>query len=144
MQEVSLYLTLEEEDLLFSLFERNKVEFISHQSIPKLKIVPDLVSLLKQELLKINLKFSDLHSIYWDEKESSWNSNRLISIFLKTLGFSIPKLSIYIRNYNKDDLVSFSTIKDEKELFLSHLGKFKLNSWREIKALYNSCQITNT
>lgn len=143
VEKLSLYITFIENNLFFALFNKKDLTFYSTKSITKTKIVPELVENLQLELKKLNLTFSNLHAIYWDEKEVGWNSNRLISIFLKTLGFTFSELFIYIKKNKEESWLSPEFLQGNKERFLTYLDKFKLESWREIVPLCKECPITN-
>ncbi|AFO51638.1 retrotransposon peptidase family protein [Candidatus Mycoplasma haematolamae str. Purdue] len=134
-RKLSLYLTFKGELLLVGLIDLEKKEVLSWFTLPLIKIIPSLVRKVELELLDLDRSLSCLGSIYFNQRESRWNSNRLVATFVKTLAFSLP-LKIYEGSREIDE-------ERESDLF-NLIKEFQEISWKDLKPLYNKCPITNT
>lgn len=134
---VSIYLLFKEEKLSVKLLNSLDKKVFNQFEIPFLEIVPKLTELIELKLAEKELDFSTIDSVFLAQRESRWNSNRLVVAFVKALGLALP-INIYKRDLGPSEEL------DYQESWSNFLISFKKISWKELKPLYNKCPITNT
>lgn len=134
---VSIYLLFKKERLSVTLFNSLDKQILSESEIAFLEIVPKLIELIALKLAEKRLDFNFIQDIFLAQRESRWNSNRLVVAFVQALGFGLT-INIYKKDLGPEE-------KGELEGdWVSYLNSFEEISWKELEPLYNKCPIINT
>ncbi|WP_052306546.1 hypothetical protein [Candidatus Mycoplasma haematominutum] len=141
VKNVDIYITFSGDQLQLVFLDGASKNFLFEIFIPLSSVVPLLPQRVEAALLNQGLTFQNLRSVYLVQKPSRWNSNRLVAAFVRTIGFALP-IEIYCLSLSKDSREDIEILKDRNR-FWDFLSKFRKVSWGELKALYNSCSITN-
>ncbi|AHC40165.1 hypothetical protein OVS_00945 [Mycoplasma ovis str. Michigan] len=134
---LSIYILFKKENLLVTLFNFPNKKVFTEFEIPFLEIVPKLVKTIDLKLAEHQLDFNSIGSIFIAQRESRWNSNRLVVAFVQTLAFAFP-INIYKKDLGDSEELDFCGDWND------FLNSFKEISWKELTPLYNKCPITNT
>lgn len=134
---VSIYLLFKKERLSVTFFNSLDKQILSESEIAFLEIVPKLIELIALKLSEKRLDFNFIQDIFLAQRESRWNSNRLVVAFVQALGFGLT-INIYKKDLGPEE-------KGELEGdWVSYLNSFEEISWKELEPLYNKCPIINT
>ncbi|AFN65328.1 retrotransposon peptidase family protein [Mycoplasma wenyonii str. Massachusetts] len=134
---VSIYLLFKKERLSVTLFNSLDKQILSESEIAFLEIVPKLIELIVLKLAEKRLDFNFIQDIFLAQRESRWNSNRLVVAFVQALSFGLT-INIYKKDLGTEE-------KGELEGdWVSYLNSFEEISWKELEPLYNKCPIINT
>ncbi|RAO95117.1 hypothetical protein DNK47_01340 [Mycoplasma wenyonii] len=134
---VSIYLLFKEEKLSVKLINYLEKKVLSQFEIPFLEIVPKLIELVELKLVENQSDFSDIDSVFLAQRESRWNSNRLVVAFVKALGLALP-INIYKGDFGLSGQLDYQGNWD------NFFASFEKVSWKELEPLYNKCPIINT
>lgn len=131
------------ENLIFLCISTKNNEF-HFVSFLKQRLDSQLVSSFENLLEKFKLSIDDLEEIYLKNRHSTWNANRLVVVFCKTISI-FKKKDIFVLN---DE--SKTTDEAEKNFFEKGLFSNELKSYcrflepTNLSPFYDSCKIINT